>query len=211
MTMTGAPKTRRGRPPRTAAQRAEQRATLVSGAIAAIRAGGPDLSMDELAAGIGVSKPVIYDEFGGRSGVADAIATVLAEQLEAEVWETVGRSATMDPQAVVDAMIGAIMTLVEDEPDIYRFIVRAIRDQDRGLLDNALVRELHGRTSVLLRALAPDLNADVVAVLIDGVYGFVLAAVESWQATSRLSREQMATTLGRLIREGLAAVVAADG
>jgi AcrR family transcriptional regulator len=57
---TSSPPRGPGRPPRTAEERAAQRTRLVDAAMAAIRTHGPDVSVDEIAAAAGVSKPVLY-------------------------------------------------------------------------------------------------------------------------------------------------------
>ncbi len=182
------------------------RAGLVEGAIAAIRAGGAEQSLDDLAAAIGVSKPVLYDQFGGRHGLADAIAVVLAQIVERDVLDSLTKAGALDLNIAVHAGIEALVTLIDDEPELYTFLVRSVRTSDRGFLDNALVRVLHERTRVLLRGVAPDVGPDEIAVLTDGVYGFVFASVESWQATQRPARDRMVELLSRVIQEGIRAV-----
>lgn len=195
---------RRGRPPRTAAQRAEQRARLVDGAIEAIRAGGPDQSIDDLAAAIGVSKPVLYDEFGGRLGLADAIAVLLAGQVERAVLGALGASA-VDVDAVLHAIVDTLVSLIEADPEPTAFITRTLRTEERRFLDNALVRVLHERAAVLVGSLVPDVPDETVQLLTDGVYGFVWAMVESWQENRTTSRDQLVALLSSVIRGGLRA------
>jgi AcrR family transcriptional regulator len=193
---------RRGRPPRTEEQRASQRARLIEAAMVAIRKGGPDVSIDDMAAAAGVSKPVLYDEFGGRLGLADAIAVLLAEQLERQVVADLTSGVTFDLELAVRAVVDALVTLIDDEPELYAFLVRTIRTSDRGFLDNALVRVIHDRASVVMGTLAPTLPADDLAILTDGVFGFVFAAVESWKSTKKLEKSEMVRTLTVVIREG---------
>lgn len=197
---------RRGRPPRTEAQRAEQRRRLTLAAMDAIRAGGPDLSIDDLAAAAGVSKPVLYDEFGGKLGIADAIAVVLAEQVEREVVGVVLGAGELDVDVAVRAIVEGLVTLIDGEPALYAFLVRSIRSSDRGFLDNALVRVVHERAAVLVGAIAPGVSAAQVEVLTDGVFGFLFGAVESWQASRRLDKETLIETLAVVIGEGFRAV-----
>lgn len=70
---------RRGRPRLTDEQRAAQRSELLASAMDSIRARGPELSLDDIAADSGVSKPVIYGHFGDRLGLADAVAVELGD------------------------------------------------------------------------------------------------------------------------------------
>lgn len=203
-----APERRRGRPPRTEEQRAEQRRRLIEAAMDAIRNGGPDLSIDELAAAAGVSKPVLYDEFGGKLGIADAIAVVLAEDVEREVLSSLLGGDGFDVDVAIRAVVDALVTLITNEPHLYSFIVRSIRTTDRGFLDNALVRVVHERTSVLVGLVAPGVPESHVNVLTDGVFGFLFAAVESWEPTRQPAQEELVATLALVIGEGIKAVAA---
>lgn len=196
---------RRGRPRRTDEQRRAHRGRLVDAAMAAIRERGPDLSIDDLAAAAGVSKPVLYDEFGGRVGIADAIAVVVAEAVERRVVAELA-AAPFELEAAVRAVIEGLVDFVDDEPELYVFLVRAIRSPERGFLDNALVAVVHERASVLVGFVAPGLPTEHLRVLTDGLFGFVFASVESWQARRDLSKEALIDTLARVIHAGLGAL-----
>jgi AcrR family transcriptional regulator len=197
----------RGRPPRTDLQRAAQRIRLTEAAMDAIRRAGPELSIDDIAAAAGVSKPVLYDEFGGKLGIADAIAVVLAEHVERLVLTELGKGPDLDIDVIVRVVVEALIELIADEPELYAFLVRSIRTSDRGFLDNALVRVIHERARFIVHLLNPAIDDDMLAVLTDGLFGFVFAAVESWQATKRPPMEDLVTTLAAVIREGLRTAV----
>jgi AcrR family transcriptional regulator len=174
----------------------------------AIRTHGADLSIDDLATTAGVSKPVLYDEFGGKLGIADAIAVVLAEEVERKVITDLVVGGGFDIATAVRAVVDGLVTLISEEPELYAFLVRSIRTSDRGFLDNALVRVIHERAALVLGTLAPDIEPDKVAVLTDGVFGFLFAAVESWQGSRHLSKDDLVDTLTAVIGEGFRAVSA---
>lgn len=174
--------------------------------MAAIRARGAEVSIDDLAAAAGVSKPVLYDEFGGKLGVADAIAVVLAEQVERAVIADLAKAQTLDMSLAVQAVVDALVTLIVDEPQLYAFLVRSIRTSDRGFLDNALVRVIHERASLVMGLLAPGVPAEHLAVLTDGVFGFLFAAVESWQGTRQPPKDELVRLLTAVIGEGFKAL-----
>lgn len=178
----------------------------------AIREGGPDQSLDDLATSIGVSKPVLYDEFGGRLGLADAIAVLLAGRVEAAVLRSLEARGALDVDAVLHAIVDVLVRLIEEDPDLSAFITRTLRTEERRFLDNALVRVLHERAAVLVASYVPDIEPDTVQLLTDGVYGFVWAMVESWQESHTVSRQQLVELLSTVIRGGLrAATDAAHG
>lgn len=171
-----------------------------------LREHGPDVSMDDLAAAAGVSKPVLYDEFGGKLGIADAIAVVLAEDVERQAIEAVTRREGFDIEVVIRTVIDAIADVMVDEPELYAFLVRSLRASDRGFLDNALVRVVDERAAVVIGLVAPDVPDEHVAVLTDGLFGFVFGAVESWHERREPSREELARSLTIVIRRGIEAI-----
>jgi len=183
-----------------------QRARLVEGAMEAIRQRGPEVSTAEMASFAGVSKPVIYGEFGDKLGVADAVAVVLAERVERKVVDALGGQASSgsDVDAAIGLIVDSLVSLIEEEPQLYVFLVRSIRSSGRGFLDNALVRLVHRRASVLVGLAVPDVPDNEVAILTDGVFGFVFGAVESWQATKQPTKERLVLVLSGVIRAGLA-------
>jgi AcrR family transcriptional regulator len=203
---TAPPPRRRGRPPRTDEQRAAHRTRLVEATISAIRANGPDLSIDDMAAAAGVSKPVLYDEFGGRLGIADAIALVVAERLEGQVFAELAEKGGADLGVAIRAVIQALVDLVDEEPELYVFLVRAIRSPERGLLDNALLTVMHERSAQLVGFIAPGVPDAHLRVLTDGLFGFVLAAVESWHESGEPRKDELVDTLSGVIRTGFASV-----
>ncbi len=174
----------------------------------AVRLRGPDVSIDDLAGACGVSKPVLYDEFGDKRGIADAVAVAMARDVEAQVLGQLADLGTIDIDAIIRELLTALIDLVDDEPELYEFVVRSIRASDRGFLDNALVRTLHERLGAYVGLLAPGAPPDRVAVLVDGVYGFVFAAIESWQTHRAPDRDALLTTLIDVIRAGAAAAAA---
>ena len=194
----------RGRPRRSAAEKAQQRDRLVESTITAVRAGGADLSLDDLAAAAGVSKPVLYDTFGGRAGLADAVAVVLAAQVEAAVLERVGGGEVVLDD-ILHAIIATLVELIDRDTAVYAFVVRTLRSDERRFLDNALVRVLHDRATMLVRTFAPDISDTDLHLLVDGVYGFVWATVESWQEERAVDREHVVQLLSGVIRAGLRA------
>ena len=169
-----------------------------------VRERGPDISMDHLAKGAGVSKPVLYSEFGDKRGVADAIAVTLARRLEARAAADLADQ-PMEIPSVVRATISALIDLIDTEPELYSFIVRAIRTGDRGLLDNGLVQVIQERLAVLMALLLPGLDTVRLRVLSDGLFGFGFAAVESWTSHRELSKEELIDALSVVVQGGIEA------
>lgn len=186
----------------------------------AIRAKGPDVSIDQIAEAAGVSKPVFYAEFGDKNGLVDAMAVALADEVEHTVVARVARVAAggeVRPDLVIEAVIEALIHLIDDEPDLYAYIVRSIRMRDRGLLDNALVRVIHARSALIVGHLADDLLPGELKVLTDGIFGFAFGVIESWVAAAQgggppadatITKEQLIETTTVMVRGGLTALAA---
>jgi AcrR family transcriptional regulator len=177
--------------------------------MAAIRLGGPTISVDEIAAHARVSKPVLYAEFGDKSGIAEAIALTRAEEAERSLIAQLAAKNSLDSSIAVRAAINSLIALVIDEPEIYGFIVRSVRASDQGILDNALVRTLHSRVGILTSVLVPGGDPALMSLLTHGTFGFVFAAVESWQATRVPSREIVVDNLTAFVLRGFSAIGAA--
>ncbi|MCX7620023.1 MAG: TetR/AcrR family transcriptional regulator [Acidimicrobiales bacterium] len=179
-----------------------RRDELVRAAIGVIHDNGPELTLDELANNLGVSKPVLYAEFGNRVGLADAIAEALARDLELEVAQTLATHPVLDLARLIDVLTDAFITLVDDEAALYEFVVRAFWNDGRGLLGNPLVRILHERLQPIVARTA-SVSDEELTILIDGVYGFMLASVQSWKSSRSLTRQQVATLLSTVLREAV--------
>lgn len=190
---------KRGRPRLTEEQRAEQRLHLLEGAMDAIRVHGPEVSVDEIAATAGVSKPVLYGHFGDRLGLADAIAVAVADEVTALTVDRAVEGAAdgrrVDFPAAIAAIVASLVDVVEHEPEIYGFLVRAIRSGDRGFFDNPLVEVIRDRGGRLAEVATPGLEAEMRRVMVDGAFGFLLFAIESWKPTRTPSRAELVATL----------------
>lgn len=179
-----------------------QRQRLLDDAIAAIRLHGSSVSVENIAAHAGVSKPVIYAEFGDKAGIADALALERAQQMERTLIAELADSEPLDTLMAVQLGASALIGLLVDEPEVYGFIVRSMRDSDLGVLDNPLVRKLHDRVEMLISLLAPDADKAMVSVVTDGMFGFIFAMVESWQVAGEPSQEEVVRMIVTLVQQG---------
>ncbi len=94
----------------------------------AVREHGPGVGMDDIAAAAGTSKTVVYRHFTDRAGLYAAVA----DRVDGTIIRGITRAAEREgagtapaPRAVVRAVIAAYLHLVEDDPEVYRFIVNA--------------------------------------------------------------------------------------
>jgi len=116
-----APVQQDGRRSRWTEHRRARREDLVGAAVEAVRLTGPDFAVDDVARSAGVSKTVIYRYFSDKDELVDAVlerisSTVLLPRLLGEIT-----AQHRDDRAALRAVIAAFVSLIEDEPELYRF------------------------------------------------------------------------------------------
>lgn len=195
-----------GRPPRSAEARAAQRTRLLDAAITAIRRVGPEASVDEMAAEAGVSKPVLYAEFGDKHGIADAIAVEIVEGSERDLLGEITRTGSIDLSLALRLGVEGFLDIVTGEPAIYGFIFRSIRSNDKGLLDNALVRSLQARFELVAGMLVSDADPDLLRVMAHGTFGFMIGAIESWLGAQTPPRAELIDNIVHVLASGLQSI-----
>jgi AcrR family transcriptional regulator len=193
------------------AHRQHRRVELTDAAIAAIRAHGAGVGMEDVAAQAGTSKTVMYRHFTDRTQLYVAVCTRVAGALVGQV------RAAMDgatgPRAKAAAGIGAYLRLIEQDPELYRFVVhRPLVDQalDADPVDD-LVSLIGDETAAVIAAQLRRTGADPAPAVPwgHGVVGLVRAAADNWLARpAGMTRDELAAHLTDLAWAGLSGVVA---
>lgn len=127
---TGGAMRRRGRPPGPQVDRNVRRGQLLDAAAEAIRRDGVRVSMEVLAREAGVSKPVLYAHFGDKAGLTRALADRFTTALGTRLLGVFAEQ--HDEQGMVRAAIDSFLGMVEDEPQIYAFMLQYGLGSDPG-------------------------------------------------------------------------------
>lgn len=179
--------------------RAARRELLLDAADRIVRRDGPAASMAAIAAEAGISKPILYRHFGDKSGLyaalADRYTARLLEQLQAAL--EAGRSR----RDRVERTVGAYLSAIEQEPQVYRFLVHS----DEAAAAQSQVRTFTRRLSALLAAgIAAELLAppERAAAWAHGIVGMVQAAGDWWLETGACTRQQLVGELTELMFGG---------
>jgi AcrR family transcriptional regulator len=188
---------------RSKREREDRREELIDAAVAAIRRDGAEVSMEEIAQEAGITKPIIYANFGDKAGLADAIAGRFAAELQSEfatVW-----SQTDDPRERVVRSIDAWVGFIERDPHIYSFLSEGSFGAGRRLDERRLVDEL-GRT--VSRALGEALRASgadsgPAEPWAFGILGMIHVSTEWWLERRTLSRADFVQFITDLLWRGL--------
>ena len=102
----------------TEARRTEQRQRLLQAAQRAIHRDGPQVSMDDIAAEAGITKPIVYRHFGDRRGLALALRDTAFGAMLATPSGDAGRD-----HALARERIASFYPVVSDAEHLRRVIV----------------------------------------------------------------------------------------
>ena len=172
-----------GRHTRWEEHRVQRRRDLVEATLRAIREHGHAVGMDDIAARAGTSKTVIYRHFGDRTG----LWTAVVESVHAYILSNLDVPLTLSPltpDELVTQLADVYLSLVERDPEIYRFVVaRPAADA---------TDPVGSFTSRIGALVADSLRPHVRAAGLDdrtadtwghGVIGFVWAVADAWLAS----------------------------
>jgi AcrR family transcriptional regulator len=192
------------------AHRRTRRAELTDAAIAAIRAHGAGVGMDDVAAAARTSKTAVYRHFADRTSLYVAVCERVAQVLLAQV------RAAMDgadsPRAKTAAAIAAYLRLIEQDPEVYRFVVhRPLVDRAVGADPLAdLVSLVGDEVATVIAEQLRNAGADTAPAVPwgHGVVGMVRAAADNWVARpAGMGRDELAGHVTDLAWAGLSGVV----
>lgn len=199
-----------GRSRRWAGYRDDRRRELVNVVIASVRRRGPAVTIDQIAADAGITKPVVYRHFDDKADLLSAAVRRVADLAAAEVIAAL--ESCDGPREMLFAGIERYLALIETEPDLYRFVVH------RADASGPLTPSSDYTTLVGLRV-ARVLGEELRRVGLDsgaaepwgfGIVGMVFAAADRWLEQATMSRQALAGYLGQLAWAGLSSAYVDD-
>ena len=107
---------------RWTAHRVARRDELIDAAVRAIKRHGAAVGMDVIAADAGTSKPVIYRYFADKTDLHRAVTERVVGTIIATLREATAGGP--GPQELIHAGVEAYLALLEQSPELYRFVVR---------------------------------------------------------------------------------------
>jgi AcrR family transcriptional regulator len=159
-------------------------------------------SVEEIAERAGVSKPVVYEHFGGKEGAYVVV-------VEREIRELVGRIRSSfrpgDPRRTITDAVDTFLRYIEDEPQGFTILVRdapigsgttmlpSVLDEIARAVEKLLVGELTERGYD--RKMAPVLARSLV--------GMIAVPGQWWITARRPRRQEMAGQIVNLAWNGL--------
>ena len=188
-------------------RRATRRTELLEAAERAIRRAGPAVSMEEIAAEAGITKPILYRHFGDKGGLYQALAERYLDGVLAGLRTGLADSA--DPQRRIAATIDSFLSLVEREPQAYRFLMqRALAEETAHSTVMSFTRRLAAEIGAVLRTEFARAGLDTRGseALAHGIVGMVALAGDWWLEERGLSRDELVERLATLLWGGFTAL-----
>jgi AcrR family transcriptional regulator len=200
-------KRRVGRPPGPRRDPGERREELLDACVRAIKAQGSEVSMAQLAAEAGVTRPVLYDAFGDRAGVAAALVARYGSGIDMAIGAAFSKSITLR-EALLEG-IEFFVRFIEREPEVFRFLEAAAAAPDQiGSMERAIGVRLGEVLSSALRSVGGDPNMGPTWA--HALLGMVFAAVEWWSAERPVSRRALVVHLESFMTGALSSAGIAD-
>lgn len=188
--------------PARLAHKAERREVLLNAVADALRRHGAGTSMDEIAAEVGVAKPVLYRYFGSRHGLNVALAERVTGALTWELQDALTRDA--GPRALLRVSIDTYLRFVEREPQLYRWLTQWAQAEQPQAIASLMAQFGDEVGKVLAERLSMlGLDPTPAPTWAYGIVGMVHLAGERWLDRGDVSREELVEQLVTLLWGGL--------
>ncbi|WP_116111418.1 TetR/AcrR family transcriptional regulator [Amycolatopsis ruanii] len=197
----GEPATGDARRDRWRKHRVERRAEFVEAALKALDERGPDLAMDDVAVGAGVTKPVLYRHFADKADLYDALGQRGTELLFSRLVPAI--NAELAPVPRIRMALDAFFTVIEEHPNLYRLLARGSFAGKQA--DADVVAEDKELIATALTALLGDymrmfnMDSGAAEPWAYGIVGMVQNTGEWWLERRSMSRDSVVEYLTQII------------
>jgi AcrR family transcriptional regulator len=193
------------------AHRESRRGEFVEATIRAVRAHGPDVGMDEIAAAAGVTKPVLYRHFTDKADLYLAVGERTTDILMADMVPALAEDGPVYER--IRRAVGVYIGFIDEYRELYRFLVlrpnpteHDLERQDKSKIA-AVLTELFAAYLRLFR-----IDAVIAGPSAHGIVGLVQGAGEWWlDHPDEMTREQLTNHMTMLIWHGIDGVLRAGG
>ncbi len=184
----------------TAAARRAQLIDVGRGVFA--RRGYEGTSVEEIAEQAKVSKPIIYEHFGGKEGL---YAVVVDREMEYVVRRIAEAIATGSPRERVERAALAFLTYVKDHPDGFAVLAHGAPATAAAGGMSSLLNDVAERVSDVFTSSFKDAGYDPKAAPIyaHALIGMVTSVGQWWTETRKPGVDEVATHIAALAWMGL--------
>jgi AcrR family transcriptional regulator len=187
---------------------ADRRAQLLAAADRVVQRVGSAASMNVIAAEAGITKPILYRQFGDKGGLYRALAErhidLLLERLRTALLTRGGLRART--RATVDAYLSS----VEERPQVYRFLMERAAVEEPGVRGQVegFVRRFGEELAAGIRS-EPELGAvDAARALVwaHAIAGMVQSTGDWWLDHPEVARATVVDELVTLLWDGFGGI-----
>ncbi len=159
-------------------------------------------SIEEIAARAGVSKPVVYEHFGGKEGL---YAVVVDREMSDLLDRLTGALSAAHPRVLVEQAALALLTYIEDETDGFRILSRDSPVAGSTGTFSSLLNDIASQVEhILAREFSTrGMQSELAPMYAQMLVGMVALTGQWWLEERKPDREQVAAHLVNLGWNGL--------
>lgn len=162
------------------------------------------VSVEEIAAHAKVSKPIVYEHFGGKEGL---YAVIVDREMRAltSVLEAALDDPTVNPRQIVERTALALLTYIEENAEGFQVLVRDSPSTDPSGSFSSLLGDIAVRVEDILSATfkRQKLSAKGVPYYAQMLVGMTVFTGQYWADRPKVSKEQLAAYIVDLAWHGL--------
>jgi AcrR family transcriptional regulator len=159
-------------------------------------------SIEEIANRAGVSKPVVYEHFGGKEGLYAVVVDRETQRLLTRITESLVGD---NPHVLLQQAADALLSYIEEESDGFRILVRDSPVAQSSGTFASLIGDVASQVEHLLAAefKARGYDTELAPLYSQALVGMVALVGQWWLDARRPSRELVAAHLVNLAWNGL--------
>ncbi|MDR1798438.1 MAG: TetR/AcrR family transcriptional regulator [Bifidobacteriaceae bacterium] len=194
-----------GRPRMSGHERREQLVSVARALFA--EKGFEPTSVEEIAARAEVSKPVVYEHFGGKEGIYAVVVDREVEALSARL--TTSLHSGGHPRRIVERTALALLDYIEDNEDGFRILVRDSPVAQATGPFSSMLGDIAGRVEDLLRDefAVRQLDPGTATLYAQMLVGMIAFTGQWWLEERVPAKEEVAAHLTNLAWNGLRGMV----
>ena len=188
----------------TGTQRREQ--LLEVGRALFARKGFDGTSIEEIASEAGVSKPVVYEHFGGKEGLYAVVVDREMQALAGAITSSLTRGGSGGNRELLERAALALLDYVETSTDGFRILVRDSSVASSGGTFAGLINDIASEVEHLLAHAFTQrgLDAGLAPLYSQALVGMVALTGQWWLEVRSPGRDEVAAHLVNLAYNGLA-------
>jgi AcrR family transcriptional regulator len=194
--------TNQGVPPRTRMTGQERREQLIEiGRRVFAERGYEGTAIEEIAERAKVSKPIVYEHFGGKEGLHAVIVDRAVQDLMTRLMTSLEAD---HPREQVARAADAFLRFVEEEEDAFRVLIQDAPGGSGGSLPSVIADVATNVEMVFARQLKRhDYDRKMAPVLARALVGMVAVTGQWWLEERKPKRPAVAETIVNLVWNGL--------